>query len=460
MANRVWAVAERRSAPGGRTRTPLPLQWPVRATILSLATFLFVMLGSQASALASGPPVNTVLPVITSSEPTLEMEVTASNGTWTESPTSYTDEWMLCNHRGEECTATKNDALLESNFLTVEADEGYTIRVKVIAENANGQSSAISEPTKVVPETGAVSEYSTSSGTQPTSIAAGPEGDFWYTEPEVRASGAPPRIRKITPSGTISEVVSFAKGATPSEATTPSEITPGPAGEKTLWFNLSKAGGIQDLAKISETGSVTEYAFPASSTGSGLVAYDGSMWTGLTYWLTGENALAQWSPSGTLTTHTVPGEAVWEVLSVVRGGGLWYANGKEITQYLANGDFKQYATPNEVSSLTSGRREQPWFAIDSNHTVGTLLDNGSIEEYATSEECSHLGRVVGGVKEGSIWFTCATRAGYGAIGRINMKTGKVSMFHVQDPPIAITLGPDGYLWFVEEWGGSVGKLAA
>src|SRR5205823_4352550 len=74
--------------------------------------------------------------------------LTASPGNWSNSPTSYAYRWRRCNTQGIECVAISGASL--STYLVGSADVGFTLRVKVIAYNAAGHSSAISASTDVI----------------------------------------------------------------------------------------------------------------------------------------------------------------------------------------------------------------------------------------------------------------------------------------------------------------------
>lgn len=101
-------------------------------------------------------PVNTAVPTITGIAQVGE-ELTATSGTWTNSPIGYAYQWQRNAGSWADITgATAN------TYLLVEDDEGATIRVQVIASNAGGPSvPAYSEPTDpiapAIPDLGALS---------------------------------------------------------------------------------------------------------------------------------------------------------------------------------------------------------------------------------------------------------------------------------------------------------------
>ena len=74
--------------------------------------------------------------------------MTASNGSWTGSPTSFSYVWRDCDASGGNCVdiagATGSSYVLQS------ADVGHTVRAVVTATNANGGAAAASAQTAVV----------------------------------------------------------------------------------------------------------------------------------------------------------------------------------------------------------------------------------------------------------------------------------------------------------------------
>ena len=92
-------------------------------------------------------PTNTALPSI-SGAATEGDTLTATSGTWTGSPTAYTDHWQDCSTSGADCvdigSATASSYVLTAN------DVGHTVRVVVTATNADGSTVATSAATATV----------------------------------------------------------------------------------------------------------------------------------------------------------------------------------------------------------------------------------------------------------------------------------------------------------------------
>lgn len=104
---------------------------------------------SAATATVTGSvPVNSTLPAITGTA-VQGNTLTASNGTWTNSPTSFAYQWRRCDAAGANCSNISGAT--SQVYTLVVGDVGSTIRVQVTASNAAGASApATSSQTGVV----------------------------------------------------------------------------------------------------------------------------------------------------------------------------------------------------------------------------------------------------------------------------------------------------------------------
>jgi hypothetical protein len=117
-------------------------------TATAVAVFVWAAPASAA------PPANTTPPTITGT-PRVGETLTAQNGTWTNSPTSFQYQWQRCDGAGASCGNIAG--AVEKTYVLKTADTARTLRVRVLAVNADGSSSARSGPTPVVtPGTGPV----------------------------------------------------------------------------------------------------------------------------------------------------------------------------------------------------------------------------------------------------------------------------------------------------------------
>jgi hypothetical protein len=103
--------------------------------------------GALVSSALAAAPSNTVLPTI-AGKPAVGETLTASDGTWSNSPTSFAYHWLRCNGGGNSCVSVANGT--QKTYTLVGADAGHTMRVRVTATNADGSSSAESAQTDPV----------------------------------------------------------------------------------------------------------------------------------------------------------------------------------------------------------------------------------------------------------------------------------------------------------------------
>ena len=154
--------------------------------------------GAGAGGAPAAPPQNTALPTITGS-PVLGQTLTATTGTWTNSPTTYSYAWQSCSSGGA-CSPVGGNA---STYQLVSSDVGHTIKVTVGARNSAG---------------GPV--YATSTATAPV---AGGQADFTVSAPSTAS------VRRTTTaqlSVTVNPVNGFASPTTMSVSGLPLGVSP------------------------------------------------------------------------------------------------------------------------------------------------------------------------------------------------------------------------------------------
>jgi len=114
-----------------------------------LLAFLFAVLaaGALAGTALAAPPENTTAPTL-SGTAREGSTLTATRGSWTNSPTTFAFKWQRCGTDGTGCVdiATEND----NTYTLTSADVGRTVRVVVTATNPDGRDLAASEPSEVV----------------------------------------------------------------------------------------------------------------------------------------------------------------------------------------------------------------------------------------------------------------------------------------------------------------------
>jgi hypothetical protein len=118
-----------------------------------------------ASTALAAVPMNTSPPTVTGTAAVGET-LTAQNGTWDNSPTSFEYRWLRCNSAGDSCVGIPGAT--DKTYKVVGADVGHRLRVRVMAINADGTTNARSAPTAVVQQPSAApksTERPTISGT-------------------------------------------------------------------------------------------------------------------------------------------------------------------------------------------------------------------------------------------------------------------------------------------------------
>jgi hypothetical protein len=147
-----------------------------------------VVVSALAIFATSGVAASTVKPV-NSSPPTISgtaqegKTLTANRGTWDNTPTDYDYFWRRCGQGGGSCSNISGANALTYTLKAV--DVGNTLRFRVVAKNADGQTTADSAPTDVIQK----------AGTPPTTTT---------TPPPSRgngcpAGGNPDQVASITP---------------------------------------------------------------------------------------------------------------------------------------------------------------------------------------------------------------------------------------------------------------------
>src|SRR3954453_10704295 len=121
----------------------------MRRTKLALVALLTVagIAGILTAVAGAATPQNTSPPTI-SGTPKVGSTLTANDGTWANSPTSFTYQWQRCASDGRSCGDIT--AGTTKTYAPTTGDVGHALRVVVTAVNADGRSSATSAPTEPV----------------------------------------------------------------------------------------------------------------------------------------------------------------------------------------------------------------------------------------------------------------------------------------------------------------------
>jgi hypothetical protein len=121
----------------------------------------FAILAGIGAAASTVKPVNSSPPTI-SGTPQEGKTLTGNRGTWDNSPTDYDYFWRRCGKGGGSCSDISGAHALTYTLRGV--DVGNTIRFRVVAKNADGQTTANSAQTEVIQKAAATTTTTPSRG--------------------------------------------------------------------------------------------------------------------------------------------------------------------------------------------------------------------------------------------------------------------------------------------------------
>jgi streptogramin lyase len=299
---------------------------------------------------------------------------------------------------------------------------------------------------------GTVTEYSNgiSPKAEPWGIAAGPDGNVWFTENGYETT--PGAIARITPSGVVTQ---FTSGLP--EFTGPEGITDGSEGN--LWFTDSTDA----VGRITPAGTITEFSkgiTPNSYPGAIVAGPEGNLW-----FTEYPGRIGRITPAGVVTEFStgIPAEEDPDSIAVGPDGNLWFTEsghysvpakkyfGGAVGRITPAGVITQFSagiTPEaRADGIAQGPDGNMWFTEGAGR-IGRITPSGAITEFSKGIT---LGAELEGIAtgaDGNLWF-----AEYGGnrIGRITT-SGTVTEFSTgmtESSPRSIAAGPDGNLWFAQ-----------
>ncbi len=276
-----------------------------------------------------------------------------------------------------------------------------------------------------------VNEYPVpTADSQPSGITVGPDGNMWFTEVHTD------QIGEFNPSGP-SNITEYKVAA--SLGACPTEIAAGSDGN--LWFTQFCTGEIDELNLVTKT--VTAYPLPSSGNATGpdgiTEGPDGNMW--FTEW--GANQIGEFNPS----------------LLATDGG-------------FNSQDSSFYPLPDTTNAepeiIAAGPDGNMYFTEQAANQIGEIdpaaPSDPGIAEYRVPTANSDPGAIAQG-PDGNMWFTEQDGDKIGEFNPSDLLTGTDNGINEYPVPTAnaspygITAGPDGNIWFAEYNGGKVGELA-
>ena len=123
-----------------------------RVALVLAGAAVIAVLAPTVSARSQAAPVKTAEPTITGT-PAQGQTLTASQGTWDNSPTTFTYEWLRCPPSGGASDGSDCASIgaTSASYVVAAGDVGFRLRVKVTASNADGVGTpAVSNATTAV----------------------------------------------------------------------------------------------------------------------------------------------------------------------------------------------------------------------------------------------------------------------------------------------------------------------
>ena len=282
----------------------------------------------------------------------------------------------------------------------------------------------------------------------PHDIAAGADGNLWFTEFQGN------KIGRITPAGVITEF------SVPSPGSAPSGIAAGPDGN--LWFTEAVGGKIGRISAA--TGVISEFPLPAASSNRGLASIvagaDGNLW-----FTEGRGArIGRITTAGVVTefpaaSFTFPGgiaSGATELSPPTDEPGF----GSRIGRMTTTGVTTEFSTssdeyaPSPTAITVGSRDDNLWFAPSATGGIGRMTTGGSVTEFPLPLYIDVRGMAAG---SGVVWFT---EKNGNKIGQITL-SGHVTEFSIPtagSEPSGIAVGRDGNIWFTESQGNKIGRI--
>jgi streptogramin lyase len=279
---------------------------------------------------------------------------------------------------------------------------------------------------KITPGGGVTEWYGLTS--QPNGIATGASGNYlWFTEAGVLGA-----IGRISTGGTASE---FSAGL--SLGSDPTSIAKGPDGN--LWF--TEASGNGAIGRINGSGVITEFRYgltPGSQPWGITAGPDGALW-----FTEKAGRIGRITTQGQIQETGVgisPG-AVPQFITTGPDGNLWFTEGgptARIGRITGQGVVTEFSTGLNPSAglrgITAGKDGNVYFSERSASAIGRITPSGTITEYSTGVGSGAYGITTGA--DGNLWFADVDG---GSLGRMTVGpgTGTVSASGVTNTGVQV-----------------------
>jgi streptogramin lyase len=309
---------------------------------------------------------------------------------------------------------------------------------------------------------------------EPQEIAAGPDGNLWYTD------GGSYVYKMIASGASIGNTTPFPVGGEHIGASPEGII----ADDGALWFTESVSGSI---GCVTTSGTVEEFEVPSAKSHlvpdlDGItVGPDGNLW----FTEAGLNKIGRLVPSPSepckkkeeITEYEVPGATLGETsggnpgtaadsIASGPGGNLWFSEvgSERIGEMNTSGEMVNTFPPSPGTlggsplGIAQGSDGNMWFTEPEENRIGRITQSGQFTEFPLPATDAALSSIVKG-PDGNMWFSFAgtEKTGVGCItpdgnaAQTLAPSGGISL--------GITVGRDGAIWFAESQAHEIGRLS-
>jgi virginiamycin B lyase len=268
----------------------------------------------------------------------------------------------------------------------------------------------------------------------------------------VMVGGAAPALAANT---TVTRSGPFTEYSLPNLApANPYDITQGPDGN--LWFTMH---ALALVGRITPGGDLTEFPVPTDGGLAITVGPDNALW----FTTQGGNVYRMTTDGVVTNTYTVPSDG--EGIATGPDGRIWISGGPITRLNPATGAQKTFPIDGFSSGITAGPDGNMWFTNPVNFfniaRVGKISMKGAIREYDIPPHANGAGTVgtvpwgITAGPDGNLWFADQ----FDQFGRVTTG-GDVTMFPAGpgSTPSDVAAGADGNLWFTAQYGSRIVRV--
>ena len=316
---------------------------------------------------------------------------------------------------------------------------------------------------------------------EPFDITAGPDGNLWFLEVDPRPFpvNTSDLVGRITPAGAVTHSPDLA-----TNNSNPLGIAAGPDGN--VWFTEEVGQFISRLTPTTPP-ALTTFNPPGMTVSAapiGIVAGpDGNLW--YTDARAGADVIGRFTmppppgpPAGQVTEFSVGGDSNPDAITVGPDGNLWFTelSTNSIGRIQVDGtvlaDVPVPTPAAGLAGITVGPDGNVWFTELDANKIGRITPTTPpvVTEFPLSADpAPRSPHGIAAGPDGNLWFTERTGVGPGALARIDPATGLVTEYPSGGPdatpgltpfaePFGIAAGPDGNMWFTERNANTVGRI--